>query len=610
MRIPVLLKRVSNWTPVLPSLILWLVSLGGNAPVLADAQILAPGYEALTFSAPLPGTYQLPVLGEAANGNVLDSLGHDQTLHSLMDGKITVLSFIYATCSDINGCPLATSVLHQIKTRLNKSPELAAQLRLLTLSFNPEYDTVEQMRHYGEAFQGQAVDWQFLTTRSERHLKPILDHYQQAIEKVYDDKGQFTGTFSHNLRVYLIDQNKQIRNIYSVAFLHPDTLINDIKTVLLSVASAQTPAAAIQDIDLLGFIQNPPLGLPAVPIPVDNPINADKINLGRKLFFDRRLSLNNTMSCAMCHVPEQGFTNNELATAVGMEGRTVRRNTPALFNVAYARRLFYDSREANLEQQIWGPLLARNEMANPSIGYVIEKINQASDYTGLFEHSFGAPAGMETLGKALASYERSLISANSAFDRWYFAKDQHAMDAAAVRGFNLFIGKAHCASCHNINERAALFTDDSLHNTGIGYQHSMSKAPASQAVQLAPGVFAQVPAEVIHAVAEDKPSDLGRYEITQDPADRWRYKTPGLRNVALTPPYMHNGSLATLRDVIQFYNLGGVANENLDPLIVPLQLSANEIDDLTAFLTALTGDNVNQLISNALSTPVGNTIKP
>ena len=195
-------------------------------------QILAPGYGTLEFTAPEPGSYTLPALGSAADGKVLDTQGNALTLHSLMGDKVVLLSFIYSTCSDVNGCPLATAVLHKIKNRLKKEPELAEKLRLVTLSFNPEHDTPEMMQHYAQELQDKGVEWRFLTTQSEQDLQPILEHYKQNIQKVYDAQGQFTGTFSHILRVYLIDKNKQLRNIYSVAFLHPDTLINDIKTLL------------------------------------------------------------------------------------------------------------------------------------------------------------------------------------------------------------------------------------------------------------------------------------------------------------------------------------------------------------------------------------------
>ncbi|MDD1623137.1 MAG: SCO family protein [Methylococcaceae bacterium] len=606
-------------------------------------QLLAPGYGTLEFTAPEPGSYTLPVLGSAADGKVLDTLGNALTLHSLMGDKVVLLSFIYSTCSDVNGCPLATAVLHKIKNRLKKEPELAEKLRLLTLSFNPEHDTPEMMQRYGQELQDKGVEWRFLTTQSEQDLQPILAHYKQNIQKVYDAQGQFTGTFSHILRVYLIDKNKQLRNIYSVAFLHPDTLINDIKTLLQaepkqaaahfsgqkSVAipdlyspgdnklnyehsDYQTHSIALTDragqaANLLKTVKKPPLGLPAVPMPANNPLTKEKISLGRKLFYDRRLSLNNTFSCAMCHVPEQGFTSNEMATAVGIEGRTVRRNSPTLYNIAYARSLFHDSRETTLEQQIWAPLLAHNEMANPSIGYVIDKINNSADYKGLFKKAFGKEPGMETIGMAIASYERTLNSANSAFDRWYYGKDKQALDAKAQHGFQLFNGKANCSSCHSITRKHALFTDNNNHNTGIGYAEAMGKTDKTQRVQVAPGVYVDVAATLITTVAETKPNDLGRYEITQKPEDRWKYKTPSLRNVSLTGPYMHNGVFATLRQVVEFYNRGGIANENLDPLIKPLNLTALEIDDLTAFLESLTGDNVKELVADAFAAPIGDT---
>lgn len=610
---------------------------------LAQQQILAPGYGTLEFSAPEPGSYSLPVLGSAADGKVLDTQGNALTLHSLMGDKVVLLSFIYSTCSDVNGCPLATAVLHKIKNRLKKEPELAEKLRLVTLSFNPEHDTPGMMQHYGQELQEKGVEWRFLTTRSEQDLQPILERYKQNIQKVYDAQGKFTGTFSHILRVYLIDKNKQLRNIYSVEFLHPDTVFNDIKTLLQAEpkqamihidgqknvaepdvyapgdnksnyehSDYQTHSVALTDrvgqpTNLLKTVTKPPLGLPAVPVPANNPLTKEKISLGRKLFYDRRLSLNNTFSCAMCHVPEQGFTSNEMATAVGIEGRTVRRNSPTVYNVAYAQALFHDSRETTLEQQIWAPLLAHNEMANPSIGYVIEKINNSADYKGLFKKAFNKEPSMETIGMAIASYERTLNSANSAFDRWYYGKDKQALDEKAQRGFDLFNGKANCSNCHSITSNHALFTDNNNHNTGIGYAEAMAKTDKSQRVQVAPGVYVDVAATLINSVAETKPNDLGRYEVTQKPEDRWKYKTPSLRNVSLTAPYMHNGTIATLQQVVEFYNKGGIANENLDPLIKPLNLTELEIADLTAFLESLTGDNVQELVADAFAAPIGDT---
>jgi cytochrome c peroxidase len=358
--------------------------------------------------------------------------------------------------------------------------------------------------------------------------------------------------------------------------------------------------------DLMAVLKSPPLGLPFIPVPPDNPVTYAKVQLGRKLFFDRRLSLNGTMSCGMCHIPEQGFTNNELATAVGIEGRTVRRNAPTIYNVAYFSHIFDDGREIRLEYQIWQPILASNEMANPSIGDVIEKIRSLPDYRGLFEIAFdGRGPGIETIGMAIASYERTLVSGDSPFDRWYFGQDQKALSESARQGFRLFKGKAGCAACHTIGKDYALFTDDAFHNTGLGWQVSVGGDPPEVQVQIAPGLKVPVPRSVVNSVGERPPSDLGRYEVTQDPADRWRYKTPTLRNVALTAPYMHNGTFGTLREVVEFYNRGGVPNPLLDPLIRPLGLTNEETAQIVVFLESLTGDNVEILVRDAFAAPIG-----
>jgi cytochrome c peroxidase len=602
---------------------------------------LAPGYNPLPFPAPKPGSYQLPKIGEAADGRVLDSDGKALTLHKLYGDKLVLLSFIYATCDDVNGCPLSTLVFRKIKTKLKQSPELGDKLRFITLSFNPEHDTPEAMAHYGKDFQDAGVEWRFLTTASEADIQPILKAYGQSVEKEFDEKGQPTGKYSHLLRVFLIDRDKQIRNSYTMSVLHPDTVVADVETLLkenthqastigkpatgtqadllrpgddksgYASGQYQTHSVALaqrkgQPADLLKLALNPPLGLPNVPAPKDNPLSREKIELGRKLFYDRRLSLNNTFSCAMCHIPEQGFTSQEQATAVGVEGRTVRRNSPTLYNVAYAEKLFHDGRESSLENQVWGPFLAHNEMANPSVGFVVDKLKALPDYQGLFEKAFKRGVSMETLGQAIASYERTLVSGNSPFDRWRYGKQADALSPQAKQGFELFTGKAGCSQCHAIGERYALFTDNQLHNTGLGYKESMRKEPAKQQVQVAPGVSVNLDSSAIQQVGEAKPNDLGLYEITQNPADRWKYKTPTLRNIALTAPYMHNGALASLREVVEFYNQGGEANENLDPLIKPLGLSTGEIGSLMEFMRALTGDDVATLVLDAYAAPVGN----
>jgi len=198
-----------------------------QAPIL-----LAPGYGPLTFKAPRAGTYHLPIYGEATDGKVLNSVGIPQTLNELMGDKVVLLSFIYATCNDVNGCPLSTAVFHKIKRRLSKA-DLKDDLRLITLSFDPKHDTPKVMANYAKSLETKQADWRFLTTQSQLELQPILDGYNQTIQQQYDDEGLSSGTFSHTLRVYLIDKNKKIRNIYSVGFLHPDILINDVKTLTL-----------------------------------------------------------------------------------------------------------------------------------------------------------------------------------------------------------------------------------------------------------------------------------------------------------------------------------------------------------------------------------------
>ncbi|ALG68148.1 cytochrome c peroxidase [Beggiatoa leptomitoformis] len=569
----------------------------------------------LTYPLPTPASYHLPTIKPAQDGNVLTASGDTIRLQNLLAGKIVLLSFIYTLCNDVNGCPLAFATLHKINAKMNQDPELAKNLRLLTLSFDPVHDTPEVMRLYAGAEVASDANWQFLTTDSLNTLQPILTGYGQTVAQDYDEKGYFLGTYTHVLKVFLIDRHQQIRNIYSVSFLNPDLLINDVKTLLLEeqqiVANTQdnryVSATNIKNnspLTLLKLAQSPPLGLPPLPVPADNPLTTAKIELGRKLFYDRRLSLNNTMSCGMCHIPEQGFTSNELKTAVGVEGRTVRRNSPTLYNVAYLHTLFHDGRETQLETQAFSPLLAQNEMANPAIGFLLDKINQLPEYKILFQQAFADKiATMETVGQALASYQRTLLSANSPFDRWYFIKQSNALSTTAQQGFTLFTGKAGCATCHLIAHDYALFTDQQLHDTGLGWYNSMHKSAKKQTVQIAPSIFIEVEQSVLQAVSEKPQNDLGRYEVTQNPADRWHYRTPSLRNIALTAPYMHDGSFSTLAEVIAYYNQGGYPHEFSSPLIHPLQLTAEEQHALVAFLESLTGDNVDALVQDGMHAP-------
>ena len=364
--------------------------------------------------------------------------------------------------------------------------------------------------------------------------------------------------------------------------------------------------------DLIKYVTIKQLGLPKLIIPEDNPITRQKIELGKKLFFDRRLSLNNTMSCGMCHVPEQGFTNNEIKTAVGIEGRSNLRNTPTLLNVAFNKFLFHDAREFSLENQVWQPVLAHSEMAMPSFGFTIKKLKLIPGYKKSFNDAFpGEGISMETFGKAIASYERSLVSGNSPFDKWYYAGDEEAVSDEVKKGFEIFVGKGGCSSCHVIGNDSALFFDNKLHNTGIGYAESMGIHENKKTrVQLAPGEYVEVDNDIIKSVNQQKRNnDLGLYTVTENPSHRWLFKTPSLRNISLTAPYMHNGIFSNLDEVIDFYNEGGFNNELLSPMIKKLELSKDEKNNLKYFLNSLVGENIEILIADALAVPVGDLTK-
>ena len=199
--------------------------------------VLAPGYADLEFEAPAAGSYLLPPLGSAADGEVLRVDGSQARLGEMFGDKMVVLSFIFTTCGDINGCPLATYVLKEVQDRVLDTADLKDEIRIVSLSFDPGYDTPAVMRAYGDRFVKGGFDWEFLTCQSEQTLAPILEDYDQWVIKDYDAQGNYLGTMSHVLRVYLIDRERRIRNIYSVSFLHADTLLNDIRTILMEEES-------------------------------------------------------------------------------------------------------------------------------------------------------------------------------------------------------------------------------------------------------------------------------------------------------------------------------------------------------------------------------------
>jgi cytochrome c peroxidase len=304
-----------------------------------------------------------------------------------------------------------------------------------------------------------------------------------------------------------------------------------------------------------------PLGLPPVPIPPDNPPTAETIALGRRLYYDPILSVDNTVSCATCHTPQYGFADPK-PVSHGVGEKTGTRNSPTVLNAVYFKVQFWDGRAPSLEKQAEGPVENPVEMAN-TLATVEQRLNGDPGYREQFAQAWGPkPITYEMVEKSIASFERTVISGNSPFDRWKYGHDEKAVDTSVKRGFVVFTSKekGNCATCHSIEEKYALFTDNQFHNVGVGFDM---------------GQF----------------TDVGLYAVTHHEADKGKFKTPSLRNIAQTAPYMSDGSLKNLKDVIDFYIGAGNSNPNLDKEIHVLDfLSGQERADLQAFLHSLTGE--------------------
>ena len=303
-----------------------------------------------------------------------------------------------------------------------------------------------------------------------------------------------------------------------------------------------------------------PLGLPPIPVPPDNPLTVETVALGKRLFFEKGLSVDKSVSCATCHDPDNGFAYAG-AVSTGVGGKHGTRNSPTIINAAYFTTQFWDGREQTFEKQTEGPVQNPAEMGH-SLAGVVARLTSDPAYVAAFERAYGAgPITFEKVEKSISAYERTVVAGDSPFDRWYFNGDQHAVDKRVKRGFEVFIraDKGNCASCHSIAQHYALFTDNEFHNIGVGVKNGV-------------------------------PTDLGRYDVTHADHDRGAFKTPSLRNVAETPPYMHNGSLETLVQVIDFHAAGGNANPWLDPKFEKLHLTKREESDLVAFLKSLSSE--------------------
>ncbi len=301
-----------------------------------------------------------------------------------------------------------------------------------------------------------------------------------------------------------------------------------------------------------------PFGLPPVFFPEDNPYSSAKVQLGRLLYFDKRLSTDNTVACATCHAPSKGYTDGA-PVSTGINGQKGGRSAPTVINRAYSTRQFWDGRAPSLEAQAVGPIANPIEMTNlksekAAHGAVVSRLKKIDGYRRRFDKVFGSgDFTIDHVGKAIATFERTVLSGNSPYDR-YVNGDKTALNASQARGFNIFFKRAACDSCHlGFN-----FTDGSFENVGIG---------------------------------TDKPKpDLGRFVVTGKVSDRASFKTPTLREIEHTGPYMHDGRFKTLEQVVEHYDKGGIKNPNLDRRLKPLKLTKQDKKDLVAFLKALSGE--------------------
>jgi len=332
------------------------------------------------------------------------------------------------------------------------------------------------------------------------------------------------------------------------------------------------------------------LGLPPVPIVADNPQSLEKTTLGRALFNDKRFSADGSVSCANCHLPDKAFTDG-LPVALGIRGQAGHRNAPTIINAAYFETLFLDGRANSLESQALGPLTNPIEHGLANHETIIETVQNDAGYVAQFQRVFGVQGkdiGINHVAKAIAGYERTLLAGNSAFDRYLFGRDHTAMSDSAVRGLDLFKRKGNCVTCHEISWNNALFTDNRFYNIGVGFKQLTPVLTDFERTMNAgknPDDF---------SLTTLQRAELARLNVTKTLSDIGKYKTPTLRNIALTAPYMHDGSMKTLEEVIDHYDQGGDKNRFIDTKIFPLHLTPQEKADLLAFMQALTSAQLPQ----------------
>jgi cytochrome c peroxidase len=306
-----------------------------------------------------------------------------------------------------------------------------------------------------------------------------------------------------------------------------------------------------------------PLGLPEVVALKDNPPTLAKVELGKMLYFDPRLSLSGELSCATCHNPSLGYSN-AAPVAVGHQHALGGRNAPTVLNAAFASTQFWDGRAPSLEAQAGGPMTAGVEMAGiPE--EIVQKLAQIPEYRELSMAAFGEYLSFDNIRKAIATFERTILAGNSPFDKYYYGKDEGALTGAALRGKAIYDdpNKGNCKKCHTYTKTDGYFSDNQFHNVGIGYDKKLKKGESY---------------------------DLGRFDVTSNKEDKGRFRTPTLRNITQTAPYFHDGRTYSLSEAALIC-LNGLPNENLDPEYkVKRKLSDPELKDLVEFMKALTGE--------------------
>jgi cytochrome c peroxidase len=310
--------------------------------------------------------------------------------------------------------------------------------------------------------------------------------------------------------------------------------------VMLVIGSLSLASAS--DLEL----GKPPLGLKPLQVPADNPLTAEKVELGKQLYFDKRLSRDDTISCASCHDPKKGWSNGE-AFATGVRGQVGGRSAPTIINAAYSDLQFWDGRALALEGQALGPIQNPIEM-DMSLDEVVAKLNKIEGYRAAFRKIFNTDVTADGMAKAIASFERICLSGDAPYDR-FRAGDKTALSESAQRGMKVFFGKGQCSSCHTGHS----FSDFSFHNIGVGL--------------------------------EKEKHDPGRHEVTKVLGDKGSFKTPTLREISRSAPYMHDGRFKKLEEVVDYYDKGGFNNPQLDEAIFPLKLTTTEKADLVKFLT-------------------------